>query len=65
MAEVARDGGTLVVNPRDSEDIAAAMEKLLSDDELLAALREEAAARVWPTWDDYASATWGFLTDGE
>ena len=65
MAEVARDGGTLVVNPRDSDDIAGAMERLLSDDELLASLRGQATARVWPTWDDYASATWNFLTTGE
>jgi glycosyltransferase involved in cell wall biosynthesis len=57
-AEIAKDGGCLVVDPRDDDAIAEAMRKLLDDDELLAGLVAEAAARPGKTWDAYAEELW-------
>jgi FkbM family methyltransferase len=58
MAEVAAGGGAIVVDPRDVPALQAAMALLLTDDARLEDLRQEALARTWPTWDDYAAAVW-------
>lgn len=60
-AETAAHGGCLLVDPRDDHDIAAALERVLTD----AALHEELAtqARQVPlrAWDDYARDLWNEL----
>lgn len=65
MAEVALDGGALLVDPHDSDMLAAEMRRLLIDDEELERLRAEAAERRFPTWDEYADSVWRFLVRGE
>ena len=62
MREIAQEGGALMVDPRVDADIAAAMESLLNDDDLLERLRAEALARPERTWDMYAAETWERLT---
>ena len=62
MAEVAADGGAILVDPRDSAQVASAMTSLLRDNELLSQLAAEARARVFAAWDDYATVTWDDLT---
>ena len=62
MAEAAAGGGALLVDPRDPAAIEAAMRRLLTDDALLAQLRQQAQALRWKTWDGYARETWDFLT---
>jgi glycosyltransferase involved in cell wall biosynthesis len=61
-AEIARDGGALVVNPRDEDDIAAAIASVLRDEKLHTRLVTEAEARQDATWQDYADALWAEAT---
>lgn len=63
MAEIAADGGALLIDPRDDHSIAEALRRLLTDDEEHARLAAEAAARPQRTWDDYARDVWGALVD--
>lgn len=65
MAEIAADGGALVVDPHDDESISSAMRTLLLDDNAHAALRAAATARPQRTWDDYATELWDFLIEGK
>jgi len=58
MAEIAADGGTLLVDPRDDHDVADAMRRLLTDPELRAELASAARSRSHRTWDDYAAEVW-------
>jgi glycosyltransferase involved in cell wall biosynthesis len=60
-AEVAADGGTLLVDPRDDADLTAAMRRLLTDADLVQDLAAAAAARPRRTWDDYARESWAQL----
>lgn len=61
MAEIAADGGALLVDPRDDGSVIDAVRTLLVDDDVLARLRAEAAARPTRTWEDYAAETWEHL----
>lgn len=65
MAEIGVGGGALMVNPRDLNEVAGGIRTLLNDREALAKLRQEATQRPQSTWDDYASATWRWLVDGQ
>ncbi|AND17049.1 glycosyltransferase family 1 protein [Rathayibacter tritici] len=65
MREVASSGGALFVDPHDDHDIAAALERLLTDDELHARLSAEALAIDGGTWDEYAERIWSYLVEGE
>lgn len=65
MREIANDGGALLVDPRDDHSIAEAMRRLLLDDDLLARLRNEAAARPTRTWAEYADDTWAYLVEDD
>ena len=65
MAEIAEGGGAIMIDPRDSTQLAAAMRAMFDDDELLAGLRAAAAARSWPNWDDYSRDVWQFLVAPE
>ena len=58
VAEVAVDGGCVLVDPRDDEDILAGMRRMLDDDELIRDLIVQAGNRVPRTWDDYADELW-------
>jgi glycosyltransferase involved in cell wall biosynthesis len=59
--EIADEGGALVVDPRDDLAIAEQMRRLVTDDELIAELREQARRRPPRTWDDYARELWETL----
>ncbi|MGX7680720.1 glycosyltransferase family 4 protein [Jatrophihabitans sp. DSM 45814] len=61
MAEIAKDGGTLLVDPRDDHELADAMRRLLTDSELRDQLAADAAARPRRSWDDYAAEVWDCL----
>ncbi len=61
VAELADDGGLLLVDPRSDDDLVAAMRLLLTDEVELARLRKEALARPVRTWDDYAAELWQLL----
>ncbi|WP_127792909.1 glycosyltransferase [Agromyces sp. LHK192] len=60
-AEIAVGGGCVLVDPRDDDELVAAMRSLLTDDARLAQLKEEIAIRADDTWDDYASKLWDGL----
>ena len=60
-SEIANDGGCLQVDPRNDDEIIAAMRTLLTDPAALAQLRSEIAARPVRTWNDYADELWDNL----
>jgi glycosyltransferase involved in cell wall biosynthesis len=62
-AEIAEDGGALLVDPTDDLAIADQMRRLLTDDQLVAELRAQALRRPTRTWDDYAAELWAALAD--
>lgn len=62
MRECAEGQGALLVDPQDVDAIAEAMRSLLADDDLLASLAAEAAARQVRTWDDYAHDLWSLIS---
>jgi glycosyltransferase involved in cell wall biosynthesis len=57
-AEIARDGGCLLVDPRDDDAILGAMRTLITDDRLHGRLVAECLARTPRTWGDYADELW-------
>lgn len=61
-AEIAADGGAILVDPRDDHSVADAMRAVLTDPTLVERLRLEARSRPRRTWDDYARETWDYLT---
>ena len=61
MAEIAADGGAIMVDPRDDRSIAAGMRTVLTDDEVHRRLVEAARARPQKTWEQYASEVWSAL----
>ena len=61
-AEVAAAGGALVVDPLDDLAVADQMRRLLTDEDLRAELRAQAAARPARTWTEYADELWSALT---
>lgn len=58
MREIAQGGGALLVDPRDDDDLTAALERMLTDDLLVSRLRAESRARPRETWSDYAERLW-------
>jgi glycosyltransferase involved in cell wall biosynthesis len=58
MAEIAEDGGCILVDPRDDEAIADGMRRLLTDDPLRAELVSRISGRPRRSWDDYAADLW-------
>ncbi len=64
-AQVAAGGGALLVDPRNDADLTAAMRTLLTDDAILADLREQIVARPERTWADYAEELWKRLVEPE
>lgn len=61
MLEIAADGGALTVDPHDDHEVADALRRLLTDDELHTRLRRAALARPARTWDMYAAEVWDVL----
>lgn len=61
MAEVAAQGGCLLVDPRDVDQLAEAMALLLENDDALESLRAEASEVDTGTWESYASRLWDFF----
>jgi glycosyltransferase involved in cell wall biosynthesis len=64
MREIAEPGGALLVDPRDDHDIAQALKRLLTDDDLHAEVTRQAIARPVRTWDQYAAEAWDYLVLG-
>lgn len=64
MAEIAADGGALLVDPRDDDSMLSGLRALVRDDHLVAELRRAAAARPQRTWDTYAAELWQTLVHG-
>lgn len=62
MREITTEGGALLVDPRDDHSVAGAMRTLLTDDAVLARLREQAAGRTPRSWEEYAEGAWRVLT---
>jgi glycosyltransferase involved in cell wall biosynthesis len=60
-AEIAREGGCMLVDPRSDASLLSAMRTLLENDVLLAALKREAHARPARTWSNYADDLWHSL----
>lgn len=58
MAEIARHGGAVLVDPRDEAALGRALTDLVTDDDLHRALRDRARARPIRSWDDYARECW-------
>ena len=56
MAEIAADGGCLMVNPHDAAAIEQGVERLAEDPDLRARLTREACGRPLTNWSDYAAA---------
>lgn len=61
MAEIAAEGGALLVDPRDDHDVARAVERVLTEPGLRAELARQAAARPVRSWDTYATELWEHL----
>jgi len=61
MAEIAIQGGGILVDPRDDQDLARGLESAVFDDEVNARLRSEAAQRSVRTWSDYADDVWDYF----
>lgn len=61
MAEIAADGGALLVDPRDDHDLAAALRTLVTDDDEHERLVAAACNRPIRTWDEYARDVWDTL----
>jgi glycosyltransferase involved in cell wall biosynthesis len=58
MAEIAADGGCLLVDPTDAAAVAASIRTLLSDSAIHDRLVNEAHARPPRSWNDYTSELW-------
>jgi glycosyltransferase involved in cell wall biosynthesis len=59
--EIAGDGGVLLVDPYDDDELVAAMRTMLTDDDLVRQLRRDIRARPARTWEEYASEVWGSI----
>lgn len=58
LAEIARHGGCVMVDPRDDVAIVDAFRLILTDDDLIARLVREAAEMQPRTWRTYADELW-------
>ena len=55
MAEIGREGGCLLVNVNDDNEVEDAIIKMVNNHALYQRLQSEIAQRQFRTWDDYAS----------
>jgi glycosyltransferase involved in cell wall biosynthesis len=63
-AEIGADGGCVLVDPRDDDELTAAMRRVLTDEKYMATLRKQIAKRSHRTWSEYAEALWTGVQDG-
>jgi glycosyltransferase involved in cell wall biosynthesis len=63
--DTAAAGGALVIDPRDDHALTDAMRRLLTDDHLLATLRQQLHTRPTRTWEHYAHDLWQHLVQPE
>jgi glycosyltransferase involved in cell wall biosynthesis len=63
MQEIASEGGALLVNPRDDDGIAVAIEQAVFDPDTAARLRREAERTTPRAWSDYATELWQYFTE--
>lgn len=63
--EIAEQGGCLMVDPRDDDEVADGLRLLLTDPEELGRLRAAIAARPVRTWAQYADELWTWLVEGD
>lgn len=63
IAEIARGGGCVQVDPRDDEQILDGMRQLLVDDALVRSLSEEAVSVPARPWSQYAQELWNAVTE--
>jgi hypothetical protein len=61
QAEIARDGGCLVADPRDDESLVTALRRFVADSALRGELAREARERPRVSWNGYADELWDFL----
>lgn len=64
VAEIAADGGVVLVDPRDDDALADAVRRLLTEPDELVRLRGQALARPARSWDDYAREMWELTAVG-
>lgn len=64
MQEIASEGGAVLVNPRDDDGIAAAIDEVVFDPAVNQRLRDEAAGITPRDWSDYATELWAYFVDG-
>ena len=62
--EIGEQGGCLMVDPRDDDQVTAGLRLLLTDAEELGRLRAAIAARPVRTWAQYADELWSWLVEG-
>lgn len=65
MAEIAQDGGALLVRPEDAGSIASAMRTMLGDSIEFANLKAAAGARERTSWQSYSAQVLAWLLDSE
>jgi glycosyltransferase involved in cell wall biosynthesis len=63
--EIAIHGGAILIDPRNDEELVAAMRTMLVDDDLVRQLRLEIRARPTRTWADYATELWDSIVTPE
>ncbi len=64
-AEIGRDGGVELVDPRDDDDIARALRIMLTDDARHAELLAQIVRRPQRSWQEYADELWAALVAPE
>lgn len=64
LAEIAAHGGCVMVDPRDDDQIEHGMRRMLTDDDLIAGLRESARSIQARSWDEYADELWTQAGEG-
>lgn len=65
MAEIAAEGGALLADPRDWDDLLQQTRRMLTDDALLADLAAQARGRHFTDWEAYAADVWRHLVGDE
>ncbi|GIG36076.1 glycosyltransferase [Cellulomonas pakistanensis] len=64
QGQIARDGGCVVVDPRDDDDVLDGLRRIVTEPGLREELRAEASRRPARDWDDYAAELWVALVEG-
>jgi glycosyltransferase involved in cell wall biosynthesis len=65
IGEIAAGGGCVVVDPRDDDAVRDALRELLTNDALVAQLRDQIATRPHRSWQNYADELWRLAIEGQ